>query len=228
MRIPNLVNISADSTYVLLHVHRSADSGSPRVTGSTSFSSAGHTSGCATSYGRFPGLRRTLTTSAGRAPARASSRPLRTVLIAMPVARATAATPPYPIAPASVPAHNRRARSSMVAFNRRHFSRTDFSASTANVDHVEPRPVDPPRSILERDSIDSPIRGPLLRRATWTPARIGHVASLQSEAAAENCLDMVRLLANAEQSARPNRYGISDAELDAMASDVTITDALWA
>jgi hypothetical protein len=34
------------------------------------------------------------------------------VLTAMPVARATAATPPQPIAPASVPAHSRRARSS--------------------------------------------------------------------------------------------------------------------
>src|SRR6266568_599448 len=68
--------------------------------------------------------------------ARASSRPLRTVLIAIPVARATMATPPYPIAPASVPAQSRRARSSMVAFSRRHFSRTVFSGFTAEVDHA--------------------------------------------------------------------------------------------
>jgi hypothetical protein len=65
---------------------------------------------------------------------------LRTVLIAMPVARATAATPPQPIAPASVPAQSRRARSSIVAFNKRHFWRTTFSASapapTATVDHA--------------------------------------------------------------------------------------------
>src|SRR5450631_1876556 len=131
-------NSSAANACVLLHVQRSGDSGSPRVIGSTSFSSAGHTSGCATSYGRLPALRRTLTTSSGVAPARASSRPLRTVLIAMPVARATAATPPQPIAPASVPAHSRRARSSIVAFNRRHFWRTTFSAPapTSRVDHV--------------------------------------------------------------------------------------------
>ncbi len=113
---------------VLLHVQRSGDSGSPRVIGSIRFSSAGHTAGCATSYGRLPALRRTLTTSSGVAPLRASSRPLRTVLIAMPVARATAATPPQPIAPASVPDHSRRARSSIVAFNRHHF----WLSSTSN------------------------------------------------------------------------------------------------
>src|SRR5260370_7256192 len=136
--MPCCANSSADNACVLLHVQRSGDSGSPRVIGSTSFSSAGHTSGCATSYGRLPALRRTLTTSSGVAPRRASSRPLRTVLIAMPVARATAATPPQPIAPASVPAHSRRARSSIVAFNRRHFWRTTFSASapTSTVDHA--------------------------------------------------------------------------------------------
>jgi hypothetical protein len=61
---------------------------------------------------------------------------LRTVLIAIPVARATAATPPYPIAPASLPAHSRRARSSMVAFNCRHFWRTIRSAFTRTVDHA--------------------------------------------------------------------------------------------
>jgi hypothetical protein len=87
---------------------------------------------------RGPNLRmrdvvRTLS-SEGRAPARASSRPLRTVLIAMLVARATAAIPPYPRAPASVPAQRRRARSSIVAFNKRHFWRTTFSASTADVE----------------------------------------------------------------------------------------------
>jgi hypothetical protein len=73
------------------------------------------------SYGRFPALRLTLTTSSRRAPARASSRPFRIVLIASPVARAAAATPPWPIASASAPAQSRRARSSSVAFNRRHF-----------------------------------------------------------------------------------------------------------
>ena len=63
------------------------------------------------------------------------SRPFLTVLSAIPVARATAATPPYPIASASVPAQSRRARSFMVAFSRRHFWRTSCSVSTPNVDH---------------------------------------------------------------------------------------------
>jgi hypothetical protein len=44
--------------------------------------------------------------------------------------------PPQPIASASAPAHRGRARSSIVAVSRRHFRRTSFSASTANVDHV--------------------------------------------------------------------------------------------
>src|SRR5208282_4252503 len=130
-----------------------------------------------TSYGRLPALRRTLTTSSGVAPARASSRPLRTVLIAMPVARATAATPPQPIAPASVPAHSRRARSSIVAFNRRHFWRTTFSAPapTATVDHdgvILSIPCEP----LGGDSIDSASPRPLATereratfRAPWPP-----------------------------------------------------------
>src|SRR4051812_26773371 len=51
----------------------------------------------------------------------------------------------------------------MVAFNRRHLSRTVRSASaTPQVDHARRRRVDPSRSISERDSIDSPTRGPLL------------------------------------------------------------------
>lgn len=62
--------------------------------------------------------------------------PCGTVLIAMPVARATVASTPYPMAPASVPAHSRRARSSMVGLSSRHFSRTDFSTSTPVIDHV--------------------------------------------------------------------------------------------
>jgi hypothetical protein len=40
-----------------------------------------------------PLLRRLFTTFVGSTPARASSRPLRTVLMAVPVTRATAATP---------------------------------------------------------------------------------------------------------------------------------------
>ena len=55
IRIPCCANSSAASTCVLLHVQRSGDSGSPRVTGSTSFSSAGHTSGCDGFIRSFPG-----------------------------------------------------------------------------------------------------------------------------------------------------------------------------
>ena len=158
--MPCCASSSADSAIVLLHVQRSRDSGSPRVSGLTSISSAGHTSGYRISNGRLPALRRTLTTSSGRAPAPASSRPLRTVLIAIPVARATIATPPYPIAPASVSAQSRRARSSMVAFSRRHFSRTDLASFTAEIDHAGQILSIPPRPISTLDSIDSPFREP--------------------------------------------------------------------
>jgi hypothetical protein len=47
--IPYCASISADRVCVLLYVHGSGDSGSPRVTGSTSRSSFGQTSGCNTS-----------------------------------------------------------------------------------------------------------------------------------------------------------------------------------
>src|SRR5262249_41619816 len=77
--------------------------------------------GCISAKGRLPALRRARTTSSGLAPALPSPRPFRAPLIASPVARATADTPPKPIAPASAPAHGRCCRSSTVAFNRRHF-----------------------------------------------------------------------------------------------------------
>lgn len=49
IRMPCCVNSSAASAWVLLQVQRSGDSRSPRVTGSTSLSSAGHISGWAVS-----------------------------------------------------------------------------------------------------------------------------------------------------------------------------------
>src|SRR5580700_9162036 len=151
MRTPFRMNISCASRRVLLQVHRSGDSGSPRVTGSTSFSSFDQASGYSTSTARRPPpLRRTFTRPSLRAPQRTSSRPLRTVLIAMPVARATAATPPQPIASASVPAHSRRARSSIVAFRRRHFLRTRSSTSTRSVDHADATLSIPFRIIFDR------------------------------------------------------------------------------
>ncbi len=103
--------------------------------------------GLASSNGRFPWLRRTLTTSSRRAPARTSSRPVRTVLIASFVTRATCATPPRPIASASAPAHSGRPRSSSVASNRRHFWRTSGSAPTAERRSRQLDPVDPHSSL---------------------------------------------------------------------------------
>src|SRR6202034_311899 len=159
--MPCCANSSDDSVRVPLLVQRSGDSGSPRVSGSTSFSSAGHTSGCSTSYGLSPVLRRTLTTSSGRAPARTSSRPFLTVLMAMPVARATAATPPYPITSASAPAHNRRARSSIVGLNRRHFWPTNSSEDIRFVDHVCAILSIPYERFAHENSIELLIRSPI-------------------------------------------------------------------
>jgi hypothetical protein len=61
---------------------------------------------------------------------------LRTVLIAIPVARATLATPPQPSASASAPAHSRLMRSSIDGLSRLHFFRTSSSESTPTVDHA--------------------------------------------------------------------------------------------
>ena len=109
------------------------------------------------------------------------------MLIARPVARATAAIPPQPIASASAPAHKRRARSSIVAVSRRHFRRTSFSASTANVDHVSAI-----LSIPNRPrSIDLFKRGPL---ALIARSDIGDVhAQLERKQGVEHAYDyMVR------------------------------------
>jgi hypothetical protein len=72
--------------------------------------------------------------SGARAPSDLVSS-VRTVLMASPVARATMATPPQPIASASVPAQSRRTRSSMASRSSRHFFRTRRSTSTPDVDH---------------------------------------------------------------------------------------------
>jgi hypothetical protein len=50
----------------------------------------------------------------------------------------------------------------MVAFNRRHFWRTNLSAFTANVDHAERILSIPQLHFFEFKSIDLPIRGPLV------------------------------------------------------------------
>ena len=78
-----------------------------------------------------------------------------------------------------MPAHRRRARSSIVAFKRRHFWRTTFSASapTSTVDHVSAILSIPFASYFDADSIDSPIPRPLAPteatfRAAQDPARV--------------------------------------------------------
>ncbi len=67
----------------------------------------------------------------------------------------------------------------------------------------------------------------LLRRAAWTPARIARIAELDTDAASDNALDLLRLLADAGDSARPSRHGIVHRELDALAADPAISGALW-
>src|SRR3954471_15937622 len=67
------------------------------------------------------------------------------------------------MAPASAPAHNRRARSFMVAFSRRHLSRTVRSAPIPEVDHARPSAVDPRRSISSATRSTPAFAGPYLR-----------------------------------------------------------------
>ena len=81
----------------------------------------------------------------------------------MPVARATASHSSAADRAGvgrHTPAHSRRARSSMVAFSRRHFWRTNFSASTENVDHVGAILSIPTPPAFESKSIDLSMGGP--------------------------------------------------------------------
>src|SRR5260221_9676933 len=134
---PRLAEISLASARVLLHVQRRGDSGSPRLLGSTSESRAATSSRSWFSrLGRPPPRRRTRTSPSVSAPRRNSLRPARTVLIASPVASATAATPPWPNAPASAPAHSLRCRSSSAGLSNTYLRRiASRSIFTATVDH---------------------------------------------------------------------------------------------
>src|SRR5215218_2649412 len=96
----------------LLQVQRSGAIGSPRSLGATSASrSSSRAASVATSGLRPPPGRRTRSAS-GRAAVASSFKPRPIVLTAMPVARDTAAIPPYPAVRASVAANSRRLRSS--------------------------------------------------------------------------------------------------------------------
>src|SRR5580658_3763659 len=123
---------------ILVDVQRRGDSGSPRVTGSTSDSKAFTKCGLvSSSRGLPPPGRRTWTTSSARAPARSSSRPPRIVVRDIPVARSTAAIPPSPYASASAPAHRRFSRSSITGSRALNFVRISHSvAAIPAVDHT--------------------------------------------------------------------------------------------
>ena len=110
---------SLASFRVLLHVHRSGDSGSPRVNGSTNRSNASRIDGSDSLIDlRPPPTRRIrLLTTRCRGPftrSRSSRTPRPIVLCDIPVAATTAATPPHPTAVASAAAHCRRTRSSIT------------------------------------------------------------------------------------------------------------------
>ena len=101
----------------LLHVHRSSDIGSPRVTGSTRVSRAGTRCGSRVPSGlRPPPGRRHRSGGVGEPVAGTGSArscmPARTVARDRPVASATWLMPPRPRARASTAAQRRRARSS--------------------------------------------------------------------------------------------------------------------
>src|SRR5664280_2297746 len=107
---PALVNSSARCTVDFV-VHRNADSGSPRVSGSTNSSTAATRSGTLSSAaGRpAPGAR---TRPSGTTPDSNSCAPRDTVSALAFAAVATTFIPPYPIARASAPSSSRNARSS--------------------------------------------------------------------------------------------------------------------
>ncbi len=113
MRLPG--QFLGQRARVLLIVHRSGDSGSPRDVGSTKPSSAGSNCGSFRIARRRPPPGRRMRSGGSAAfPRRGafnSAIPARTVDGDMCVASATAVTPPQPISRASLAAHNRRDRS---------------------------------------------------------------------------------------------------------------------
>ena len=106
---------SSASLRTLLHVHRNADSGSPRVNGSTRFSKSRNSAGSSTKvFFRPPPFLRDRVSTVGdtRGLRRNSAIPTRMARRDTPLARATSAIPPRPIAWLSAAAHSRRIRSS--------------------------------------------------------------------------------------------------------------------
>ena len=126
-RWPRPVSAAA-SWRVLLQVHRSGDSGSPRVTGSTRRSRAAASVGSPCRLGLRP-------PRAGgpgpRAPLSSSSTPRVTVDHATPVARATSVIPPRPCLALPPPSTARRPRSSSTGDSSANLRDTSLSRSAA-------------------------------------------------------------------------------------------------
>jgi hypothetical protein len=97
-------------------------------------------------------------------------------------------------------------------------------AIDATLDRILERPDGVSAMLREHRSSE---RWCLLRRSAWTAARIAYVSNLDTDASSDNALDLLRLLANAGDDARPNRHGIAHRELDAMAADPAVSGALW-
>src|SRR5215210_4846688 len=96
----------------LLQVQRSGAIGSPRSLGATSASRSSSRGASVATRGLRPPPGRRTRSASSRAAVASSFKPRPIVLTAMPVARDTAAIPPYPAVRASVAANSRRLRSS--------------------------------------------------------------------------------------------------------------------
>src|SRR5664280_1561486 len=106
--VPRKASVSSRSDLV---VHRKGDTGSPRVVGSTSESSACSRPDCCSSARLRPPPGSRERPGGGISGLSNSARPRRTVSAATPKATATRSAPPEPNSRASVPSHNRRCRS---------------------------------------------------------------------------------------------------------------------
>jgi hypothetical protein len=112
------------SVRVLLMVHCSGDSGSPRVPDSTSFLNALTSPGCSCCRDFLPAPGRRCRSGGKSSGAESSAIPLRIVTRDSPVAFATAEMPPRPIAFASIAAQRRTPRSSSSVSIPRYFFRS--------------------------------------------------------------------------------------------------------
>src|SRR6266700_3250275 len=120
---------SSDSFFVLLVVHDSGDSGSPREESSTRASSAGTSPGSAWASFLRPAPGRRTRPPEANAPEASSAAPSATVCHDAPVTFATAVTPPSPAARATAPSVSRRAFSSSSGSSSSSSAPTSFTSS---------------------------------------------------------------------------------------------------